>query len=115
MAVTFIRAHRRFAVRQTVRIAHASGEYVEGLLIELSIRGCRVSNLARIPFGSGARVKLEIEGCAPICGFVRWAHDGLLGLTFDAPLYAGTLDDLICQCRGQVPRARPAPARSALG
>lgn len=107
MAVTFIRAHRRFAVRQTVRITHATGDYAEGLLIELSIRGCRVSNLASVPFESGARVTLEIEGCAPICGFVRCAHDGLLGLTFDAPIYAGMLDNLVCQCRGDTDWAQP--------
>lgn len=101
MAVTFIRPHRRFAVRQTVRIAHSGSESAEGLLIELSIRGCRISNLNHMPFPPSARVTLEIEGFAPICGMVRWAHDGLLGLYFDAPLHVGTFDRLVCQCRGE--------------
>jgi hypothetical protein len=106
MTVTSFRPHRRFAVRQTVRISHAASANTacaEGLLIELSIRGCRISNIDPSPFANGDAVYLEIEGFSPIHGSVRMADKGVLCLTFATPLYTPALDDLINQCRAPQP------------
>ena len=99
MPVTSLRPHRRFAVRQKVRIAHSAGHYAEGLLIELSIRGCRISNSDQTVFANGDPVTLEIGGFAPIHAAVRLADKSVLCLNFVEPLYTPALDRLIDQCR----------------
>ncbi|MDD3799681.1 MAG: PilZ domain-containing protein [Novosphingobium sp.] len=99
MTVLYIRAHKRFAVRRMVRITGTAGDIASGLLIELSLQGCRISNLGRTAFEIGQRVALEIDGYEPVSGAVRWAHDGLAGLRFDRSLHAGTLDRMIHSCR----------------
>lgn len=109
MTVTSFRPRRRFAVRQQVRIMHsapANAACVEGLLIELSIRGCRISNTDPTHFINGEAVILEIEGFLPIRGRVRVAERGVLCLTFPTPLYTPALDQLIDHCRA--PRPDPA-------
>jgi hypothetical protein len=47
MAVFTIRARRRYAVRQMINLCKAGGRRAQGLLIELSSEGCRISNLKR--------------------------------------------------------------------
>lgn len=116
MAVTFIRPHRRFAVRRNVRVAHKTCESAEGLLIELSLRGCRISNLAQNPFEPGEPVTLEISGFAPIDGSVRWTHSGIAGLCFNDALHAQTFNHLVGICRAEtqaapVSRQDASPAR----
>ena len=105
MAVTFIRPHRRFAVRRNVRVAHKTCESAEGLLIELSLRGCRISNLAQNPFEPGEPVTLEISGFAPIDGSVRWTHSGIAGLCFNDALHAQTFNHLVGICRAETQAA----------
>ena len=53
MTVLTIRAHRRYAVRQPVRLVKAGAKPVSGLMIELSSEGIRISNLGRSPFAIG--------------------------------------------------------------
>ena len=47
MSVFTIRAHKRYAVRQLVSLRKAGGRRAEGLMIELSSEGFRISNLKR--------------------------------------------------------------------
>lgn len=106
MTVTSLRPHRRFAVRQRVHISHAhpaSVGQVDGLLIELSIRGCRISNIDPSPFAHGDAIQLEIDGFSPIHGSVRMADRGVLCMTFATPLYTPVLDNLITRCRAPHP------------
>jgi len=59
MAVLTIRAHRRYAVRQPVRLGRSDGEAARGLLIELSSEGLRISNLGRRDYAIGEEVTVE--------------------------------------------------------
>lgn len=110
MASSTFRPHRRFAVRQKVHIAHNSGLNAEGLLIELSMRGCRISNMGTPSFTSGDAVMLEIDGFDPIHATVRLADDRVLCLNFKQPLYTQALSHLVSQCRPAMPAPRPLAA-----
>ena len=103
MAATSFRSIRRYAVRPMVRIVRRSASDIsdsaEGLLIELSVRGCRISNINRETFSTGDAVTLEIEEVIAIRSSVRLAENGIVCLNFTSPLYSPALDRLIAQCR----------------
>lgn len=100
MTVLTIRAHKRYAVRQTVRLAKLGGRPATGLMIELSSEGIRISNLARGEYAIGEPVTVEIDELA-FHGRIRWAHDGIVGVRLDNALYNNQLSDLIARGRGQ--------------
>jgi hypothetical protein len=101
-----IRAHKRFAVCQKARLRRPGKRAEEGLLIELSLEGCRISRLTPDTFALDQQVTLRIEGAKPLEGRIRWLGDsltgGTVGLRFVRPLHAAALDQLIRLCRGQV-------------
>ena len=99
MAVLTIRAHRRYAVRQPVRLCKSGDEPAKGLLIELSSEGCRISNLGRRDYAIGEEVVLEL-GKLCLGGRIRWAHDGIAGVRLEHPLYPSQLGELIALDRG---------------
>lgn len=105
MTVTTIRSHKRYAVRQVVNLRKASGKRSQGLLIELSSEGCRVSNLKRGEYVEGDAVTLEI-GDVRLRGFIRWAHDGLAGVRLDNALFSNQLAELVAIGRGEQQIAR---------
>jgi len=99
MTVLTIRAHRRYAVRQPVRLGKSGGELARGLLIELSSEGCRISNLDRRDYAIGEEVTVELgEHC--LGGRIRWAHDGIAGVRLDPALFPNQLGELIARDRG---------------
>ena len=100
MTVLTIRAHRRYAVRQTVRLAKPGGRPATGLMIELSSEGIRISNLARGEYTIGEPVTVEIDELS-FHGRIRWAHDAIVGVRLDIALYGSQLSDLIARGRGQ--------------
>jgi hypothetical protein len=53
-------------------------------VVNLSSTGAMVE-YASVPH-IGERIRLQILGRAPVTGFVRWVHDGRIGINFDAPL-----------------------------
>lgn len=116
MSVLVIRAHRRFAVRRKARLRKPGRRFEEGLLIELSLDGCRVSNLARDQFALDQQVVLRIEGADPLEARVRWLGDGAgkktAGLRFLRPLQASALDQLLRLCRS-APAVREADSAAA--
>ena len=99
MAVLTIRAHRRYAVRQPVRLGKPDGARASGLMIELSSEGCRISNLGRCDYQIGEPVTVEL-GDHSFGGRIRWAHDGIAGVRLDQPLYSNELGALIARDRG---------------
>lgn len=101
MTVLTIRSHKRFGVCRGIRLHRQCGSALAGLLIELSLEGCRISNINSDLFAFGDSVKIEIEGWRPVCGCVRWHHDGMIGLRLDQPLHNYELVDLVRVCRGQ--------------
>lgn len=100
MTVTTIRSHKRYAVRQVVSLRKAGGRRAEGLMIELSSEGCRVSNLKRGEHSAGDTVTLEI-GDISLGGFIRWAHDGVAGVRLDNALFSNQLAELVAIGRGE--------------
>lgn len=101
MSVLTIRAHKRFAVCQKARLRKPGRRAEEGLLIELSLEGCRISNLACETFTLGQTVTLRIEGAQLLEARIRWLGERTVGLRFVRPLHTAALDGLIRLCRGQ--------------
>jgi len=110
MAVLTIRAHKRFGVCRRVRLHRGHDEPLDGLLIELSLEGCRISNVNPDLFAVEQQVTVTIDNRPPFRAFVRWNHDGMIGLRLVQPLHHAELADLITHCRGvdEVPEARRA-------
>lgn len=100
MTVLTIRAHRRYAVRQMVRLKRDSGKPLSGLMIELSSEGVRISNLGRPGLTVGEEVTVDIDG-STLHGYIRWTHDGIAGVRLAKALFPGQLGDLIARGRGE--------------
>lgn len=94
-----IRTHKRFAVRRQARLSGDGERPQDVLLIEISLEGCRISNVDAGAFRAGQVATVEIDGLAGIEAQVRWAHDGLVGLRFLRPLHLRALYHLIGACR----------------
>jgi len=100
MTVLTIRAHKRYAVRQPVRLCRTDGAPVGGLMIELSSEGCRISNLGRPGLTVGETVTVKIDELS-YRGRIRWSHDGIAGVRLDQALFGSELCDLIMRGRGE--------------
>jgi hypothetical protein len=109
VSVLIIRAHKRFAVARKVRLCKPARRGIDGLLIELSLDGCRISHAAATTsFGMGDLVNLRLAGTKPIEARIRWLRDGALGLRFERPLHVSGLEELIRLCRGHAEPPLPA-------
>ena len=100
MTVLTIRAHKRYAVRQPVRLGKAGDQAAHGLMIELSSEGCRISNLGPARFTVGEPVTVEVDE-RRYRGRIRWAHDGIAGVRLDTALFGQELSELIALGRGE--------------
>src|SRR6185503_4572781 len=100
MTVLTIRAHKRYAVRQPVRLGKPGAKPISGLMIELSSEGIRVSNLGRPGLLIGEPVTVEI-GEHKFHGKIRWTHDGIAGVRLDTALYSRQLGELLERGRGE--------------
>jgi len=100
MTVLTIRSHKRYAVRQMVNLQKHGARTSQGLLIELSSEGCRISNVKRGAYAMGEEVTVEIGEMA-LHGRIRWAHDGVVGVRLDTALFSNQLNNLIALGRGQ--------------
>lgn len=104
MSLFVIRARKRFAVCRQARLRRPGRRALHGLLIELSLEGCRLSNLPPDAFEPEQSVVLRLDGAAPIECRIRWiGADGTAGLRFARPLHAAALDELIRLCRASPP------------
>lgn len=96
-----IRAHKRYAVCSRVRLRKEAKRGIDGLLIELSLDGCRISHVGKTAsFALGDPLTLRLEGTAPIEARIRWVNDSAIGLRFERPLHIAGLQSLIQLCRG---------------
>ena len=100
-----IRAHRRFAVCRKARLRKPGRRAEEGLLIELSLDGCRISNVPCETFTLDQTVTMRIDGAQPVEARIRWLGDRTVGLRFVRPLHTAALDGLIRLCRGETAEA----------
>jgi len=100
MTVLTIRAHRRYAVRQPVRLRRDGEKALSGLMIELSSEGIRISNLGRPGLTVGEEVTVDVEG-SKLHGYIRWTHDGIAGVRLGRALHPAQLGELIARGRGE--------------
>ena len=99
MSVLVIRAHKRFAVRGRAKLGKQGRRASEGLVIELSLDGCRIGGLISANYEIGDDTTLRIDGWEPLPCRVRWTGAGVVGLRFATPLHTDALDRLIRHCR----------------
>lgn len=99
MAILTIRKHKRFAVRHEVNLVVTGSRPRSGLLVEVSLEGCRLGLPGSHAFAAEKPVAVRIGGFGTIKATVRWSGDGFVGLRFDAPLHNAELGELIEICR----------------
>lgn len=99
MTVLTIRSRKRYAMRQPVRLGKPGGKPAQGLMIELSSEGCRISNLGPAQYAVGEEVTLEVEELS-LSGRIRWAYNGIAGIRLENALFPSELSDLIARGRG---------------
>lgn len=107
MTVLTIRAHKRYALRQPVGLAKPDDTSANGLLIELSSEGCRISNLKGTSFIQGEPVAVRVDEKRVLPGRIRWAHDGVAGVRLDNALRTHQLAELIALGRPDTPNDIP--------
>lgn len=107
MNIRRIRQHQRFALRRKVLATRGRGRPAEGLLVELSLHGCRVSNLGHDRFALGSEVSVCLPGFEPLAGLVRWSQGGTIGLRFARPLAAGALAAMLSAARQPLSELAP--------
>lgn len=95
MSVLVTRAHKRFAVRRAASLRNAHGNESDGLMIELSCEGCRISKIDSDAYTIDEAVTLELDDGEHHDGRVRWAHDGFVGIKFAAALRPAELGELL--------------------
>lgn len=110
VSVLVIRSNKRFAVCRKARLHQGGNKAEQGLIIELSLDGCRVSNLDAAAFSLDQDVTLTIDGNQPIEARIRWLGDRAAGLRFLRPQHNAALDRLIRLCRGELDDAAPVAA-----
>lgn len=105
--VLVIRAHKRFGVCRKARVLREGGDDIEALLIELSLEGCRLGNMAGTDVELGDTLTVRIDGTDSFDGTVRWNGTGAIGLKLARPFHTAELDRLIRLCRGELDQAGP--------
>ncbi len=99
MSLLIIRSSRRFAVRGPISLVLPGGTERDGLLVEISLSGCRISNIGPDLPDIDECVTIRIEGFDEMPAQVRWAGEGVVGLRLIRPLHSGTLERIISHCR----------------
>jgi len=100
MTVLTVRAHQRFAVRREAVILRNGRRVGRGLLVELSLGGCRLGGVSGdTNLEEGEQVTIHPEGAMPFTAQVRWTVNGTLGFRLERPLRIAELDRLLQHCR----------------
>lgn len=107
MSILVIRQHARYGVCRKAQLTRPESRAVNGLLVELSLQGCRLGNIDQRRFSLDETVTLKIPGFDGFEGQVRWVGEGVVGLRFRYPLHAAALERLIRACRGETVREAP--------
>lgn len=105
--VLVIRAHKRFGVCRKARVLREGGDEIEALLIEVSLEGCRLGNLAGIAIEFGEKLTVQLDGADSFTGTLRWNGKGAVGLKLCRAFHTAELDRIIRLCRGEFDVAEP--------
>lgn len=68
-------------------------------MVEISLSGCRISNIGADLPGIDECVTVRIDGFDEMPARVRWSGEGVLGLRLIRPLHNATLEQIIGHCR----------------
>ena len=101
MTLLIIRKHQRFAVCRSARLESAGCRPCDGLLVEVSLDGCRFSKVGKGELAIGQTVLLQIKGFTNRSAQVRWTDDCRVGLLFDQPLHNAELGKLLQDCHSE--------------
>ena len=101
VSILVIRQHARYGVCRKAQLARPERRSVSGLLVELSLHGCRLGNIDERRFSLDEMVTLKVPEFDGFEGQVRWVGQGMVGLRFHSPLRAPALERLIRACRGE--------------
>lgn len=100
-----IRAHKRYAVRQSICLRSTLDDWLScGLMIELSSEGCRISGLGSITIAPGDAVVVEHEDMQ-LHGRICWVHSNIAGVRLDTPLTTKELTARLISLRGEEPHS----------
>ena len=99
VSALIIRKHSRFAMCHQANLRRAGGRFRQALLVEVSLDGCRLSNLGKSPIEVGQHASVRIDGFGMVEVVIRGAKDGFVSLRFDRPLFTADLNRLIQTCR----------------
>lgn len=97
----------RHAVRMQVSVQPDGGGAIDGMMIELSTQGCRISRIDVARIRPGTQVSVSIDGFGDMPAEVLRAHDGLVGLRFVRPLTRGGLVQILESDRDPPLRLQP--------
>lgn len=97
----------RHAVRMQVSVHPDCGGTIDGMMIEVSMQGCRISRIDAAGIRPGAQVAVSIDGLGEMPAEVLRAHDGLVGLRFVRPLTRGGLVQILKSDRDPPLRLQP--------
>lgn len=95
MSILAITRHKRFAVRQKVRLRSVNGDLLSGLMIEVSLETCRISAIAHPGFRVDQVVTVEIEGFGDFRGMIRAAGERCFALRFLQSMPSAELHELV--------------------
>lgn len=96
-----IRAHQRFAVRQTIRLRRLlDGWHSSGLMIELSTQGCRISGLGNCDLLLDDQIIVEHDDMK-LRGRIRWVREGVAGVRLERLLLSRELSSHLIGLRGR--------------
>lgn len=104
MSVVVIPRHKRFAVRQHVKLRSSRGKPLAALLVEISLEGCRVSPFGNEQLAADQTVTIEIDGFGDIEGRIFSASDKVLCIRFLRPIQGSALHKLVWS-----PHSEPEP------
>jgi len=109
MSVLVIRAHHRFAMREQVSCTFGDGNTREGVLIELSREGCRISQLGEIDAAEGSIAEIGLSNGNTLPAKIRWTRDSTIGLRFEQPMSTAELTSIVEAARNEVSVSRYGP------
>lgn len=86
-------------MRLPVELRKSGCKPAQGLLIELSAQGARISNVGQRTYEQGEAVTLELADGRRLDGTVRWAHDRVVGVRLAPALHLPEMSELIATNR----------------
>lgn len=95
MSILAITRHKRFAVRQKVRLRSVNGELLSGLMVEVSLEACRIGAAYHPGFRVDQLVTVEIEGFGDFRGIIRSAGERCFAVRFLQAMPSAELQELV--------------------